>query len=119
MMAAFVALTLAAVALGVYVVHGAVNSDGVGPAGSTGPGQSQPGSPAGSAPGQAMVDPAGLTGKAADAAAVELTNSGLVPSVITTTGGPAPRPGACTVTGLAPAGTLARGTAVTITCIQH
>jgi serine/threonine-protein kinase len=119
MMAAFVALTLAAVAIGVYVVHGAVNSDGVGPAGSTGPGQSQPGSPAGSAPGQAMVDPAGLTGKAADAAAVELTNSGLVPSVITTTGGPAPRPGACTVTGLAPAGTLARGTAVTITCIQH
>jgi serine/threonine-protein kinase len=119
MMTAFVALTLAAVAIGIYVVHGAVNSDTVGPGASTVPVPSQQFDPTGTAPGQAMVDPAGLTGKAADAAAVELTNSGLVPSVITTTGGPAPRPAACTVTGLAPAGTLARGTAVTITCIQH
>jgi serine/threonine-protein kinase len=135
LMATFVALTLAAVAIGFYVVRSAVHTESVpppvpgraapsavvpGPAG-PGPAGSGPAGSPGSAPGgtSALIDPQGFTGRAADAALGELRNAGLVPSVVTTTGGPPPRPAACVVTGLQPAGTLARGTAVTVTCIQR
>ncbi|WP_414710922.1 serine/threonine-protein kinase [Pseudonocardia sp.] len=141
----FVLLTVAAVAIGVYVVRSAVSSDAQrpGPAATPPTSASAPGapaapsaSPAASAPaaattpgapgaaagapqGMAVVDPAGYTGRPVSAALTELRGAGLKPSAVTTTGAPPPSPPTCTVTDLRPTGTIAKGTAVTITCAQH
>ena len=130
LMATFVLVTLAAVTIGVYVVHSAVHSEGhprrphhppsaapVTPAPAPTPAPAASALP--SSGNTATVTPASYLGKAATVAELDLRNAGLAPKVINATGTEPTTPGNCTVTGLQPTGTLAKGTAVTITCAQH
>ncbi|WP_028938506.1 serine/threonine-protein kinase [Pseudonocardia spinosispora] len=112
----FVLLTIAAVAIGVYVVRNAVSTDGQG-VGRTHPtvrsSVPAPGTPPA---GSVLVDPGAYTGKPATTAIAGLQTSGLNPTLHSTTGAPPADPAACTVTDLSPNGQQPPGTVVTITC---
>jgi serine/threonine-protein kinase len=117
LMATFVLVTVAAVAIGVYVVRSAVRSER--PVHHPPTSTSVTTSSGAPAPSGLPVAPAGYVGKPASSAELDLRTAGLVPTVVTSTGAAPTDPSACTVTELTPAGTLPKGTAVTITCTQH
>jgi serine/threonine protein kinase len=97
----FVLLTVAAVAIGVYVVRSAVRT-----------------TPA--VPDSVIQVRASIyTGRTATETELNLRDAGLVPTVVSTAGTAPINPADCTVTDLRPSGTLPKGTAVTITCAQH
>jgi serine/threonine-protein kinase len=119
----FVLLTVAAVAIGVYVVRNAVREEGLSD-GQSGQDRTAETTQSASAPaavpdGMALVNPAGYTGRPATAVMYQLRRDGLNPVVSTVPGGLPLNPSTCTVTELRPSGTLPKGTAVTITCTQH
>jgi serine/threonine protein kinase len=97
----FVLLTVAAVAIGFHVVHSAVFTTPTAPSGVT------------------QVQASAYTGWSATNAELDLRNAGLMPTVVSTAGTTPTNPADCTVTRLRPTGTLPKGTAVTITCVQH
>jgi len=117
---AFVLLTVAAVAIGVLVVRQAVSSDG-GSATSPPPTQSGAPGPAGTSvpAGNVLVDVAGYAGRPLPAVESELRGNGLLTAARTLQGRGPVTPATCTVTDVSPAGTLRKGTVVTITCVQH
>jgi eukaryotic-like serine/threonine-protein kinase len=114
----FTLLTIAAVAIGVFVVRNAVHSDGATvrpvPRVST-----TISAPAPAPPNSVMVDAAGYAGRPVTDVQGELANGGLRPQTRTVQGALPRAPENCTVTGVSPSGAVPRGTAVTITCVQH
>ncbi|HEX4248336.1 MAG TPA: serine/threonine-protein kinase [Pseudonocardia sp.] len=120
---AFVLLTAAAVAIGVLVVRQAVRSDGVTerPApGATAPTAPPAANTATSVPeGSVLVESAGYSGRPVAAVQFELQSNGLRTVARTPQGQVPASPATCTVTEVSPAGTLRKGTVVTITCVQH
>jgi eukaryotic-like serine/threonine-protein kinase len=115
---AFVVLTAAAVAIGVLVVRQAVSSDGVlqrPPPAATAP----PGANTSVSADSVLVDPAGYSGRPVTAVQFELQNNGLLTQARTMQGLAPTTPALCMVTEVSPAGTLRKGTVVTITCAQQ
>ncbi|MDT7681939.1 MAG: hypothetical protein QOG57_2249, partial [Pseudonocardiales bacterium] len=115
---AFVVLTAAAVAIGVLVVRQAVSSDGVlqrPPPAATAP----PGANTSVSADSVLVDPAGYSGRPVTAVQFELQNNGLLTQARTMQGLAPTTPALCMVTDVSPAGTLRKGTVVTITCAQQ
>ncbi|WP_028927320.1 serine/threonine-protein kinase [Pseudonocardia acaciae] len=123
----FVLLTIAAVAIGVFVVRNAVRSDGESvrpqprtPATVTAPAPTNRASPSTAlAPNSVFVDAAGYTGRPVTDVQGELENGGLRPQARTVQGALPSAPDNCTVTAVSPSGAVPKGTAVTITCVQH
>ncbi|MBO0848310.1 MAG: serine/threonine protein kinase, partial [Pseudonocardia sp.] len=70
-------------------------------------------------PNSVMVDAAGYAGRPVTDVQGELEGGGLRPQARTVQGGLPRAPNNCTVTAVSPSGAVPRGTAVTITCVQH